>query len=186
MMASLKNSKVLFSSLTFERLFMLSIGMMVSCTIRGSIGYATAREGNVVWNMQRNDTRINSTTRTHFSSTDNHFSPVLLIENEPEVRGDRSSKLGGDVVNVANRTWPIAPQHDIIPFRSWEELLIAGAMLAICTSAIVIVSVAAFLFVMSECGKSFKKALPSYNSCSTADGLLSEPQRIASVLEVLA
>lgn len=182
---SLKKSKTLFSGITTERLFMLSIGMIVSCTIRGSIGYATAREGNVVWNMQRNDTRINSTTRTHFTSTDTHFDSVTLIDNELRVRGDPSSKLRGNVVKVANQTWLTAPQHDTMQFRSWEELIIAGTMLAICTSAVVIVSVAAFLFVMGGCENSFKTFVPLYNNCTTADVQLSEPQRIRSVLEDL-
>lgn len=162
---------------------MFCIGMMVSCTIRGGIGYATSRDVDITWNVMRNDSHIDSATRTHFIPVDAHPDSLGVVLNEFRVGAKSSAKLRSNVIKVANRTWPIASQQNSRQFQTREELVKAAAMLALCTAVVVAISVVAFFFVMRRCDTYSKTNLPLYNEYSTTEGRCLKQQPTKAVLE---
>lgn len=168
--AIFQNYSAMFYHGVIERLFMLCIGMMVSCAIRGSIGFATSREEGAIRNMIHNDSQNNHATQTRFMSEEVLSYSPTVIASEFDHFTDSSKKLKGNVVKVANRTWPTAPHENIMLLRSKADLFAAGAILVICTIAVVIVNVVGFMYVMRGCDSYSAKILPLYDDRSSPRG----------------
>lgn len=134
--------------MVIERLFMLFVGAFASCTICGSIRLVKYwnRKG-VVWNSGTNESHIGHFARTHFVSD---------VVNTPSsittINGSRIfvSSINEEVNNTASSSawvWStVSPTEKHL--LTTRDVLHASAVLVACVTAVAIVSVVGFLFVL--------------------------------------